>query len=342
MCRFSRRTYALGFALLTAALLVAGLLNLGRLGVFEAMLLLGTLTVSLAQYALGGWLVGLVARHDETRLSAWFNAANIGGAGVMVLVAGEILQRLPLRVAAPLLGAMLLLPMAVFPLLPAPGPDRRLAGETFRQFFAEVFTLLRQRAVLLALVLFVAPCAAFALTNVVAGLGADFHTLPRFVSAVAGFGTVAAGMSASLLLPRLACHLPLRLLYLAIGVVGAAFTLSLLLVPRSPAGFAIAMVGETFFQTLAITNAFAIQFEIVGQQNPLASTMLAVMGSAMNLPMTYMVYLDGRVYAARGPCGGLRGTLLFDSGAGVVACLLLAATLYWLRWLRSANTQRPI
>ena len=317
--RFSRRTYATVFAVASAALLGAGLMYVQRLPVFAALMLLGTLTVSLSQYALGGWLVSLVSRDDETRLSAWFNVANIGGAGVMVLAAGELLLRLPLGSAAVAMALLLLLPMVVFPLLPAPGLGLGLAGERFGLFFDEVFALLRQREVLLALAIFVAPCASFAMTNVLAGLGGDYRASERLVSWVAGLGTVAAGVSASLLLPVLARGVRLRWLYLMVGVVGAVFTMSMLLLPRTPVSFAVAMIGETFFQTLAITNAFALQFEIVGPENPLASTMLAVLGSAMNLPMTYMVYVDGRQYAGH----GLSGSLAVDAGCGLVACAAL-------------------
>jgi PAT family beta-lactamase induction signal transducer AmpG len=317
--RFSRRTYAAVFALLSAVLLSTALVHLHNLNLFELLMLLGTLTVSLSQYALGGWLVSLVPQSDETRLSAWFNVANIGGAGLMVLVAGVLLQHLHLPTAAIALGILLLLPVAIFPLVPSPTPARRLATETFAQFFSEIFTLLRQRNVLLALALFVTPCASFALTNVLAGLGSDFHAPDAFVSLTAGLGTVIAGVAASLLLPTLARGIKLRPLYLTIGIVGALFTLSLLLLPHTPASFAIAMVGETFFQTLAITNAFALQFEIVGPANPLASTLLAVLGSAMNLPMTYMVYVDGRFYATH----HLSGSLTVDATYGLVACTIL-------------------
>jgi len=38
--------------------------------------------------------------------------------------------------------------------MPAPGPDRRLAGESFAQFNREVFSLLRRREVIIVLLLF--------------------------------------------------------------------------------------------------------------------------------------------------------------------------------------------
>ncbi|OLE89023.1 MAG: hypothetical protein AUG08_05865 [Acidobacteria bacterium 13_1_20CM_2_55_15] len=55
--------------------------------------------------------------------------------------------------------------------------------------------------------------------------------------------------------------LPLRPLYLTLGTVGGVFSLSLILLPREPEIFAVALVGENMFQALAITCSVAIAFE---------------------------------------------------------------------------------
>lgn len=62
---------------------------------------------------------------------------------------------------------------------PEPRPDRRLAGESFRAFSADVFALVRRPPILIALALFLAPCGTFSLTNLFGGLGDDFHASPR-------------------------------------------------------------------------------------------------------------------------------------------------------------------
>ncbi len=73
----------------------------------------------------------------ENTLSVWVTIANISGGGAMAMVTGEVVQRLSPTVAALLLGAAVLLPIAVFPWMQAPGPDRRLARESFSRFFAK-------------------------------------------------------------------------------------------------------------------------------------------------------------------------------------------------------------
>jgi PAT family beta-lactamase induction signal transducer AmpG len=196
--RFSRRAYAAGFAVLAAVALTVAVWNVHRLAVVEAALLVGVSAVNLSSNALFGWLASVLPKDDETRVSAWANAANIGGSGVMVIAAGECIQRLALPVAAVLLGLLVLLPAVVFLWMPAPGPDRKLAQESFAGFFRELGMLLGQREVLVALAMFGLPCASFALANVIGGLGDLYHASVHTVSLVGGVGIVVSGIVGSL------------------------------------------------------------------------------------------------------------------------------------------------
>jgi PAT family beta-lactamase induction signal transducer AmpG len=332
--RFSRRAYAAGFAALAAVALTVAVWNVHRLAVVEAALLVGVSAVNLSSNALFGWLASVLPKQDETRVSAWANAANIGGSGVMVIAAGECIQRLSLPVAAVLLGALVLLPALVFAWMPAPGPDRKLAQESFVGFFRELGMLLGEREVLVALAMFALPCASFALANVIGGLGDLYHAGVHTVSLVGGVGIVLSGIVGSLGFPSLARWLPLRPLYLAIGLGGAILTLGLLLFPYSATGFVLATLSENTLQALAITGAFAIQFETVGQHNPLAATTFSVMNAAMNFSITYMIWVDGRMFGR----GGVMLSYVADAAISAAACVAMAALLFWLRRARIRPT----
>jgi PAT family beta-lactamase induction signal transducer AmpG len=332
--RLSRRAYAVGFAALSALALSVAVWNIHRIAVVEAALLVGVSAVNLSSNALFGWLASVLPKDDETRVSAWANAANIGGSGVMVIVAGESIQRLPLPVAAVLLGLLVMLPAMVFPFIPAPGPDRKLMQESFVGFFRELGLLLGQRSVLVALTMFALPSASFALANVIGGLGDLYHASVHTVSLVGGIGIVIAGGVGSLGFPPLTRLMPLRPLYLAIGLAGAVLTLGLLMLPMSPAGFVMATLSENTFQALAITGAYAIMFETVGQRNPLAATTFSVMNAAMNLSITYMIWVDGWMFGR----GGVRGSYLADAGISTAACVLLGTALIWRNRTQRATT----
>lgn len=327
--RFSRRTYALVFGVLTAIAVGATVVFAGRPGLVQALMLPGFLAANLYQGAVGGWMGSLASKKHDGELGIWFSVANLGAGGLMMVLAGEVLHRLPVLLCAVILGGIILLPMALFLGIPSPLPDRRLASESFGQFWREVATLLRRREVVTALLLFVMPAASFALTNVLGGAGRDFAASERMVSLFAGTGSVIAGLVGSFLLFPLARRTALRPLYLGIGIVGGIFTLSLIFLPRMPWSFAIAITGENLFQALAFSAGNAINFEVIGPNNPFAATLFTLLISATNLPIVYMQYLDGRGYDR----AGLAGSYVTDAGLSIAACLLLA----WLfsRWHRS-------
>jgi PAT family beta-lactamase induction signal transducer AmpG len=315
--RFSRRWYSVVTALAAAALLAAALLNLEHLVVVEGLLIAGYFFANLYQSALGGWLASITPQAAQSRLSVWVTIGNIGGGGAMAIASGAIVRTLSPATAAVLLASVLLLPLLVFPWMQAPGPDRRLARESFIGFFREVASLLRHREIVFAILLFLAPAATFSLTNFLSGVGHDFHASPQFVSLVGGGGVLLGGICGCLFFPLVKGQLPLRPLYLAIGLCGAVFTLSLILMPSSPTSFAIGLIGENVFQALAITAATAISFEAIGQNNPLAATSYCLMISAFNVPITYMLIVDASGYAK----AGITGSYLADAGLSLLACL---------------------
>lgn len=92
------------------------------------------LTGALFVPAVGDWFGGIVPREAEGRLGAWFAVANIGGFGLTAIGAITLLRALPYTLAAVLLCVIVLAPIAIFALVPAPPPDRRLARESFGKF----------------------------------------------------------------------------------------------------------------------------------------------------------------------------------------------------------------
>ena len=322
----SRRTYALIFGSFTAIAVAFTVAYGDRPGLVEALMLPGFAAAMLYQGAVGGWMGSLIEKRHDSPLGVWFAVSNLGAGGLMMILAGELISRLAPLQAGTLMGIAILLPMLLFFAIPSPDAQRSPARESFGRFNRELGSLLKHRHVLMALALFVLPAASFALTNVLGGAGSDFHASERTVSLFAGVGSSLAGIVGSFLLFPLARRFPLRPLYLAIGVTGAIFTLSLLLLPRAPWTFGIAISGENLFQALAFATSNAIAFEVIGPDNPFAATLFTVLLAATNLPITYMQYLDGRGYDWH----GLTGSMVTDAGVSIAACMGLAWLL--LRW----------
>jgi MFS transporter, PAT family, beta-lactamase induction signal transducer AmpG len=139
------------------------------------------------------------------------------------------------------------------------------------------------------------------------------------VSLAGGVGAVVPGVLGCLLFPLLAKRMPLRLLYLANGTLGGLFTLSLLALPHAPWTFALALLGQFLFQAISYTGTVALSFEAIGQNNPLAATTFTFLIAATNVPVAYMLYLDGRAYSF----GGVRGSFAADALLSIVVCVLI-------------------
>jgi len=323
---FSRRWYATVFAALSSILVVVALMNLRRPAVLEAALIAGVAAAMLFTTALCGWLSTVCRHEDKNKLSAWVNIAVISGTGVTSVVGGELARHLPIWLAACLLGAIVFLPTAIFLLIPCAGPDKRLAGDSFAEFRREVLALLRRREVLIALVLLLSPCSSFALTNLLGGLGADFHASARVVSLAGGLGAFFPGILGCLLFPLIARRRPLIFLYLADGILGSLFTLSLIFLPHTPVTFTVALVGEYLFQAFAFSIQVGIMFETIGPNNPLAATAFTVLSAATYVPITYMMVADGGGYSLR----GIAGSFGMDAAISIASCLLIGLLLYRL------------
>jgi len=225
----------------------------------------------------------------------------------------------------------------MFLFIPCPGPDSRLAGETLAQFASEILALLRRREVLIALVVLLSPCSSFALTNILGGLGDEFHASARVVSLAGGVGAFFPGLIGCLLFPIVARWGPLILLYFADGVLGSLFTLSFIFLPHTPSAFAFALAGEYFFQAIAFSIQVGIMFETIGENNPLAATTFTLLSASTYVPITYMMLFDGKGYST----GGVAGSLAMDAGISTVSCVLIGVLLYKLH-SKSFRLRAPV
>ena len=325
--RFRRRTYALLFGILSASAAGFSVIWHSNLAVVEAVMLIGFLSVVLYNFAIGGWTGALIQKDQDSKLGAWNTVFNFGGGGAGILVDGYITQHLSPSSAAIVIFLVLLAPVIIFPLIPAPPPDGTLAGESFTRFARQIALLFKRREVLIALPLFILPSASFALADTLGGWGNAFHASPAFVSTVSGIGAVLSAIAGCALVPLLAKRIRLRPLYLVIGCLGALFTLSLLLMPRVPWTFGLAFFGESGLQAAAISTSMAITFEVIGPDNPLASTIFGLLVAAASLPVDYMEFVDGHGF----DWAGVSGAFLTDALSSIVACTLLAIVLR--KWL---------
>ena len=316
---FSRRSYALFFGTLAALAAWLGLRSIAAPMTLAIYLVTGFVCANLFYNALGGWLGGIVPPGDEARLGASFTIGNVVGFGIGAILFISLMRGLS-AVAGPVaVAAAIAVPLVLLFAVPASISERRGAHESFATLARDLRQLLRNKIVLRTLLLFCLPASSFALTNSLGGLGNDFGASERFVALIAGFGVTAAAVIASVIVPSIVRRVAPLLLYLAIGTTGALFTLSLLLGPRVPALFAVALVGQNVFQAAAFVVENTIIFGTIGDDNPLAATQFGFLSAATALPITYMQAIDGQGYRV----GGLTGGFVTDACLSLFACAVL-------------------
>jgi hypothetical protein len=79
------------------------------------------------------------------------------------------------------------------------------------------------------------------------------------------------------------------------------------------------VLGYTLCQGTNYTAFSSLCYEIVGPGNPLASTQMALLAAAANLPISYMTAVDGHFHTTH----GLAGMLGVDALSSLVVGMLL-------------------
>jgi PAT family beta-lactamase induction signal transducer AmpG len=121
------------------------------------------------------------------------------------------------------------------------------------------------------------------------------------------------------MVPVLGSRATLVAVYLGIGTIGALSTLSLIVLPHTPAVYALALVAQNIWQSAGLAAGTALILASIGKTNPLASTQFAILNAALATPLMYMQWFDGHAYGAR----GLAGLYLTDGGLDLASCMLM-------------------
>jgi MFS transporter, PAT family, beta-lactamase induction signal transducer AmpG len=317
--KFSKRTYALFFAVVAAVCLGVSTLLTSNLVAFTVVLTVGCAAAVIFGNAHGGWMPDVIEDKHYSAVGGTSNIANLGAAGLFAWLAIGVMRSKPALVAAVLLGLTVLAPTVLLLFIPAPARPVRGAAEVFANFFHDLYRVCRTRNCLFGLMCFVSPTACFALTNLFSGMGADFHSSEEWVTRING-PLVAIVCSTGCLVGIWLCSLFVRrTIYVVAGFGGAAAAVAMIWMPHTLAFFAVGVLTYNFFQGINYTAFTAFEFEIVGPGNPLASTQIALLTASANLPISYMTAVDGHFYTKH----GLPGLLSVDAAASVAMGVVL-------------------
>lgn len=334
--RFSRRSYAICLTAACAALIFMAVLSFANVATLGLWLFVMGFAANLNSAAIGGWFGTILPAEDDAKLGAWMTVANAGGFGLTSIAGIELVHHTPLWFAATVLAATNLLPLLIILWARPAASERSRMRETFARFGRELLQLPRRREVRRMFLLLILPCASFALTNTLGGLGGDYGASERLIALIGGIGVTLAGVAGSLSVPPLSRRAPLLNVYLGIGIVGGLSTLSLLFMAHTPLVYTGAFIAQNIWQSAALATGNALILASLGKNNPVASTQFAVLSAAMSAPIGYMQWLDGHAYGMR----GLIGLYMTDGGLDLVACTLMAVLFSF--WSKRSRADQPV
>ena len=147
-------------------------------------------------------------------------------------------------------------------------------------------------------------------------VAADYHVSARLIASLTGIqGLVIAGGA---VVGGFVCdRIDRRMANVAGALLSAAATIPLLLGSYSRTTFALGMSLYAFAAGFCFAAFSALALELVGDIRQSASARYALFVAAANLPVAYMVGIDGQGHRMFGP----KGLFAFDAAASTLAAI---------------------
>jgi MFS family permease len=263
------------------------------------------------------------------RAAGWSQAGVLGGGvlagGLAVWLTGFAHPGVTVLVAGILIAA----PALVVLVVKEPQPARPSRREHLVRMAREVATMLKQRDVWLAIAFFLSPVSAGALMNLFSAVAVDFRASPSAVLLVVVLGgamTTAGALVGGVVLDRF----DRWRVYPSTGLMAAACVGAMLLAPLKPATYVAGAAAYAFVTGFGYAAFMALALEVLGSETAASGTRFTLLMASSNVPVVYMLRLDGLGHAHF----GVRGMLAADAIANATFGLLLIATIGWRRSAR--------
>ena len=302
---FQRRTWILVAGAATAATIV-GAFHLPRLGSRwgVSLLFLAACIAVLCPAACGGMMASLRSELNRRRAGSFYQTGSLAVGAAAIFAIASLAGRFSLSILGLLVAAMILLPALVAFAAPS---DPLIREHALRQTFSRIqreckSTFIRWEAIPYVLIV-AGPGGSGAMIGLLGELARDYGVTGQQVAWINGLGgallTSAGAMAASLIPVRVRAPVA----FLVSTLVNAGTLGVLALGPLHPAVYFIGTVLYLFTVGACYALTTAVILEMLGTSGKSGSGRYSVVNSLANVPVVYMIWLDGRGYALWGPRG---------------------------------------
>jgi MFS family permease len=276
--------------------------------------------------AVGGLVAAVVPNAVRGRTGGWSQAGILGGGVLVGGLAVWLSDRVPVGVVGLVAGLLIIAPAFAVLAVDEPAPSREALRDHLARMIRETRSMLKRRDVWLGLAFFLSPIGAGALMNLFSAVASDFHassTVVIWAVVLAGLLTPVGALVGGVLCDRF----DRWRVYPIAGLAAAASVALVLVSPLTPASFIGGAAAYAYATGFAYAAFMALAFELLGPGGAASSTQFTLFMAAVNIPVVYMLRLDGLGHARY----GVRGMLAVDAAANTVFGLLFLAGISWFR-----------
>jgi MFS transporter, PAT family, beta-lactamase induction signal transducer AmpG len=321
----TRKTwYLIASGLSAAGILATGIVPVqaSKLPLLAAVILVSNFAVTFLGMATDSLMAYATPPEMKGRAGGWFQAGNLGGAGIGGGVGLWLAQRLPAQwMACAILAVACLLCCLGLCFLTEPASTIRQEKlrATFGSLFRDVWSVAKSRTGFLALFLCVLPIGSGAASNLWSAVAGDWQATADTVALVTGVlggilsavGCLAGGWICD--------HMNRKTGYVIYGVLQAACAVGMAFAPRTQPMYVFWTCLYAVITGLTYAGFSAFVLEAIG--TGAAATKYNIFASLSNAPIYYMTLVDGWAYGRRGGSAMLNteaaiciaGALLFAS-----------------------------
>jgi len=322
--KFRRRTWIVALSIISGVATAAALrlTGAGSIRFATSIFVVASAFNQPVSSALGG-LVAAVMPSGERGRAAGFTQAGVLGAGVAAGGLAVLLSdHATLTIAAAVVGLLIALPSIAALLVAEPRRAERNRLAHVGRMIREIKSAVRRRDLWLGLLFFLSPCAAGALMNLFSGVAQDYHASSAVVVtvvAVAGILTALGALAGGALLDRFNRWRA----YPAAGLLTGVVVACMVFAPLSPATYIVGAAAYAVATGFGYAAFMALALDLVGGDAAAGGTLFTLLTAALNIPVVYMIRLDGLGHARF----GVRGMLAADGLANVCAAIVLLIVL---------------
>ena len=276
--------------------------------------------------ALGALVASVMPDASRGRAAGWSQAgilcAGVVAGGLTIWISG----RLPRPAIGMILALLIVGPGLAALLVPEADSMRARVGPQLSRMWKEIAATLKRKEAWLGFVFFLSPVGAGALMNLFAGVAPDFHASTGDVVGVAAIGGLM--MAAGALLSGFVLDRTNRWrIYPLAGLLSALSTAGMVVAPLRPITYFLGAAAYAFSTGVAYAAFMALALQLLGSESAASGTRFTLFTAAVNVPVVYMLRLDGLGHAHF----GARGMLAADGLANLVFAVLLFVLLVRVR-----------